>query len=113
MTTSWPTGPAAIGTLALCVAGSALLVRSARGEPQKIHEASSGLGSIARPDQATQRVIEQLLARLSARERSPEASSRTPDGIAVKAARRTNRAAGMLAASVFADSAIEHYRGSF
>jgi hypothetical protein len=32
---------------------------------------------------------------------------------AVKAARRLNRAAGLIAASVLADSAIEHYRGSF
>lgn len=31
----------------------------------------------------------------------------------VLAARRLNRAAGMLAASVLADSGIEHYRGSF
>ena len=31
----------------------------------------------------------------------------------VRAARRLNRAAGMLAASVLADSAVEHYRGSF
>lgn len=31
----------------------------------------------------------------------------------VKAARRLNRAAGLLATSVLADSAIEHYRGSF
>jgi hypothetical protein len=31
----------------------------------------------------------------------------------VLAARRLNRAAGMLAASVLADSAVEHYRGSF
>ena len=31
----------------------------------------------------------------------------------VKAARRLNRAAGMIAASVLADSAMEHYRGSF
>ena len=34
-------------------------------------------------------------------------------GTAVRAARRLNRAAGTLAASVLADSAIEHYRGSF
>ena len=34
-------------------------------------------------------------------------------GVAVRAARRLNRAAGTLAASVLADSAIEHYRGSF
>ncbi len=32
---------------------------------------------------------------------------------AVRAARRLNRAAGLLAASVLADSAVEHYRGSF
>ena len=32
---------------------------------------------------------------------------------AVRAARRMNRAAGVIAASVLADSAIEHYRGSF
>ena len=31
----------------------------------------------------------------------------------VKAARRLNRAAGLLALSVLADSAVEHYRGSF
>ncbi len=31
----------------------------------------------------------------------------------VKAARRLNRAAGLLATSVLADSAVEHYRGSF
>src|SRR5579863_3978945 len=34
-------------------------------------------------------------------------------GAAVRAARRMNRAAGVIAASVLADSAIEHYRGSF
>jgi hypothetical protein len=32
---------------------------------------------------------------------------------AVQAARRMNRAAGVIATSVLADSAIEHYRGSF
>ena len=48
------------------------------------------------------------------------ASSRLPvraqpldPGAAVRAARRMNRAAGVIAASVLADSAIEHYRGSF
>lgn len=34
-------------------------------------------------------------------------------GTAVRAARRMNRAAGTLAASVLADSAVEHYRGQF
>ncbi|MDA9420707.1 hypothetical protein XH97_00615 [Bradyrhizobium sp. CCBAU 53380] len=36
-----------------------------------------------------------------------------PEAETVLAARRLNRAAGMLAASVLADSAVEHYRGSF
>ncbi len=35
------------------------------------------------------------------------------EGAVVKAARRLNRAAGTLAASVLLDSAVEHYRGSF
>lgn len=34
-------------------------------------------------------------------------------GVSVRAARRLNRASGILAASVLADSAVEHYRGSF
>jgi len=34
-------------------------------------------------------------------------------GAAVRAAKRMNRAAGVIATSVLADSAIEHYRGSF
>ena len=36
-----------------------------------------------------------------------------PVPAAVEAARRLNRAAGLLATSVLADSAVEHYRGSF
>ncbi|MDE2065812.1 MAG: hypothetical protein KGK01_02695 [Bradyrhizobium sp.] len=38
---------------------------------------------------------------------------RHPRAEAVTAARELNRAAGTLAASVFADSSVEHYRGSF
>lgn len=34
-------------------------------------------------------------------------------GAAVRAARRMNKAAGVIAAAVLADSAVEHYRGSF
>lgn len=34
-------------------------------------------------------------------------------GAAVRAAQRLNRAAGVIAGSVLADSAVEHYRGSF
>ncbi len=42
--------------------------------------------------------------------RSPR---RSPKSAAIIAARRLNRAAGVLAASVLADSGVEHYRGSF
>lgn len=40
-------------------------------------------------------------------------SSTLDPSAAVRAAQRMNRAAGVIAASVLADSAIEHYRGSF
>jgi len=56
-----------------------------------------------------------VLAELHALETSLVPSSPLPVGGAavVKAARRLNRAAGMLALSVLLDSALEHYRGSF
>src|SRR3954471_19371240 len=41
------------------------------------------------------------------------APRRVPAGPAVRAAKRLNRAAGVLATAVLADSAIEHYRGAF
>lgn len=40
-------------------------------------------------------------------------SSPAPRASAVRAARRLNRASGVLAFSVLADSAVEHYRGRF
>ncbi|HEX5313872.1 MAG TPA: hypothetical protein VFX38_03060 [Gammaproteobacteria bacterium] len=40
-------------------------------------------------------------------------SARAPSPPTVKAARRLNRAAGLIATSTLLDSAIEHYRGSF
>ncbi|HEY0423044.1 MAG TPA: hypothetical protein VGC82_06940 [Rhodopila sp.] len=43
----------------------------------------------------------------------PEADTNSSAAPAVRAARRLNRAAGVLATSVLADSAVEHYRGSF
>ncbi|HZV04163.1 MAG TPA: hypothetical protein VE999_03645 [Gemmataceae bacterium] len=43
--------------------------------------------------------------------KTPVASDR--DEAILRAARRLNRAAGVLAFSVLADSAVEHYRGSF
>ncbi|HWG76050.1 MAG TPA: hypothetical protein VN660_04585 [Steroidobacteraceae bacterium] len=49
-------------------------------------------------------------AGLLLRSRRPRAPTRSAT---VRAARRLNRAAGLLATSVLADSAVEHYRGSF
>jgi hypothetical protein len=40
-------------------------------------------------------------------------SSQPDAAVTVKAARRLNKAAGVLATSVLADSAVEHYRGAF
>jgi hypothetical protein len=52
--------------------------------------------------------------------RRPAVPMQRPAGVAadipaahITAARRLNKSAGMLAASVLADSAVEHYRGSF
>ena len=53
-------------------------------------------------------ILDQLNA-LEAKLPSPALNQRTT----VKAARRINRAAGTLAASVLFDSGLEHYRGSF
>lgn len=46
------------------------------------------------------------------RERRPDERAPTEAAV-VLAARRLNRASGMLAGSVLADSALEHYRGSY
>jgi hypothetical protein len=45
--------------------------------------------------------------------RSRPMLSSTDPTAAVRAAQRMNRAAGLIATSVLADSAVEHYRGSF
>jgi hypothetical protein len=45
--------------------------------------------------------------------RLPAPAATIDPGAAVRAARRMNRAAGVIAAAVLADSAAEHYRGSF
>ncbi|HEX4171165.1 MAG TPA: hypothetical protein VHY82_01655 [Acetobacteraceae bacterium] len=47
------------------------------------------------------------------RQRSTALHVRRDPAAHVRAARRLNRAAGILATSVLADSAVEHYRGSF
>jgi hypothetical protein len=71
-----------------------------------------------RTDLALRRIADRLDA-LSldypvARRVSPRQTLPAPGGLAtVRAARRLNRAAGMIAASVLADSAMEHYRGEF
>ena len=67
------------------------------------------------------RELTSILSKLDALERSllrgaaQHAKRRPRPGkqATVRAARRLNRASGMLAASVLADSAVEHYRGSF
>lgn len=74
-----------------------------------------GSGSLARADYsdliglgaAALGVINALTPR-----RPPRHAPADP-AASVKAARRLNRAAGLLATSVLADSAVEHYRGSF
>ena len=57
----------------------------------------------------------QLAAALSQIPRQQAIALQVPPerGAHVRAARRLNRAAGVLATSVLADSAVEHYRGSF
>jgi hypothetical protein len=45
--------------------------------------------------------------------RSAGAPTIASEAVSTRAARRLNRAAGLLATSVLADSAVEHYRGSF
>ena len=57
------------------------------------------------------RALRLRLHDLASRCRCREPSAKNP--ATVIAARRLNRAAGTLAASVLADSAVEHYRGSF
>lgn len=72
--------------------------------------------------------LQELRAQIMALERKLEGRSRpclslaafrerprpsAPDAATVTAARRLNRASGLLATSVLLDSAIEHYRGAF
>lgn len=54
-----------------------------------------------------------VTARLTFRAPRPPAVPPVDRATTVRAARRLNRAAGTLAASVLLDSAVEHYRGSF
>jgi hypothetical protein len=64
-------------------------------------------------DQAALTNILNQLQRLEASLPMPVSPPLTDPTVTVRAARRLNRSAGLLAASVLLDSAIEHYRGSF
>lgn len=77
--------------------------------------AAVGAGLLARRPHKELVTLEPIPTRLlPARGPVPFAPSPTVDGRhAVKAARRLNRAAGVIATSVLLDSAVEHYRGAF
>ncbi len=96
MTTSRPTGPV---TAALALVGGATAAGAATLALRARRERAVTTGALQRPPVGN-------LLHLPA---SPTVDRRT----AVRAARRLNRAAGTIAASVLFDSAIEHYRGSF
>ena len=64
-------------------------------------------------DQAVLTDILNQLQRLEASLPVPPSPPLTDPKVTVRAARRLNRSAGLLAASVLFDSAVEHYRGSF
>ena len=79
---------------------------------------SSGMAALGLVSLATTRGQAGVAAARSATTSSvpaffPGAPARLAPDVAVHAARRLNRAAGVLAASVLADSAVEHYRGQF
>jgi hypothetical protein len=68
-------------------------------------------GTMTRPvEGAVAAALLGVAGALATRSRKPAAQPAHP---ALKAGQRLNRAAGILAASVFADSGVEHYRGSF
>ena len=78
---------------------------------------SSGLAALGLASLGATRLKQQVVSRSK---RSPAraasflgAPERLHSQAAIHAARRLNRAAGVLAASVLADSAVEHYRGQF
>ena len=77
--------------------------------------AAVGAGLLARRPHGDLVALEPIPARLvPARGPIPLAPSPTVDRRhAVRAARRLNRAAGLIATSVLLDSAVEHYRGAF
>lgn len=78
---------------------------------------SSGMAVLGLASLAATRLKQQATSRLAKTQNQaasfPSAPARLDPDAAVHAARRLNRAAGVLAASVLADSAVEHYRGQF
>ena len=74
------------------------MARTARTELAALGSALIDLAGELRPVQAR---------------RARSIASQPNAAVTVRAARRLNRAAGILATSVLADSAVEHYRGSF
>jgi hypothetical protein len=74
-----------------------------------------GLAGLALGSELMRRPSNQSRIALPKPRRLAAPSRRAPPAqpATVKAARRLNRAAGTLAASVLADSAVEHYRGAF
>jgi hypothetical protein len=72
-----------------------------------------GIGVAALLAQGSRRSMGAAVRRLSQPNATERAVARRDASPTVIAARRLNRAAGTLAFSVLADSAVEHYRGSF
>lgn len=87
-----------------------------RDSPAKYRDGTAGAVAINRLQLELSDILDSL-DKLEATLSSPDPKSpRSQIGgtrTTVRAARRLNRAAGTLAASVLLDSAVEHYRGSF
>lgn len=103
-------GVAALGLAGLALlsrrnhAASAVMERGMRAVRAQVQP--RGRGAARLPAIATQ-------AAALARRNVPPLAMSAPQQATVRAARRLNNASGVLAFSVLADSAVEHYRGSF
>ncbi len=97
------------------VRSSVAAPKYARGEfaPLKMAALLAGAGAAAVLIRGGTNRRSLAVLRRKAEKRAVETPLPHPARPTVKAARRLNRAAGTLAFSVLADSAMEHYRGSF
>ncbi len=97
------------------VRSSVAAPKHARGEfaPLKMAALLAGAGAAALLVRGGTNWRSLAVLRGKAEKRAVETPLPHAAGPTVKAARRLNRAAGTLAFSVLADSAMEHYRGSF